>query len=157
MSGHWKVKEGVWYDLIYVYKRSLASEWRMNLREVRADMGRLGSRIFSWSRRKALWIISGWGTIFPVICILGYYQCVGTLLGFTCWFCIQQPCCSVLLTPKVCLKILMGFFFMLSVLQMRIFLLNLYFKNFLEFPGCPMVRTPRFHCWGCEFNLCSGN
>ena len=39
-----------------------------------------------------------------------------------------------------------GFFFMLSVLQMRIFLLNLYFKNFLEFPDCPMVRTPRFHC-----------
>ena len=26
-----------------------------------------------------------------------------------------------------------------------------------EFPGGPVVRTPRFHCWGAGFNLWSGD
>lgn len=34
MSCHEKVEEGVCHDLIYVYERSLAAEWRINLREV---------------------------------------------------------------------------------------------------------------------------
>ena len=39
----------------------------------------------------------------------------------------------------------------------RITLKHFFFFFKGEFPGCPVVRTLRFHCQGSRFNSCSGN
>ena len=80
-----------------------------------------------------------------------FYYCFDLHFYVTVFLCLPQSG----LGKSSCFKAKLGELFSLLWFWMNLLLsLNLIFQ---EFPGCPVVRTPRFHCHGPGFNPWSGN